>query len=164
MFRELTQYGDGPNTVIMGRVTWESIPSAFRPLPNRTNIVLSRTASYVEGCRVVSSLQEALAIATNLVFVIGGAKVLDEVFSSDLAGQVSQIYVTRIAQEFQADVFLRTAAETAFDPCLFGPLFRLQYVSKTFVYNGIAYDFAVFAQACKPPPTLMINYPDEASM
>lgn len=36
----------GQNAVIMGRVTWESIPPKFRPLDNRFNIVVSRNTSY----------------------------------------------------------------------------------------------------------------------
>ena len=35
------------NAIIMGRKTWESIPEAKRPLPNRLNIVLTRDAEYV---------------------------------------------------------------------------------------------------------------------
>jgi dihydrofolate reductase len=34
------------NAVLMGRKTWESIPTNFRPLPNRVNIVISRNADY----------------------------------------------------------------------------------------------------------------------
>lgn len=34
------------NAVIMGRITWESIPPKFRPLDNRFNIVVSRNPSY----------------------------------------------------------------------------------------------------------------------
>ena len=42
--------------VIMGRKTYESLG---RPLPNRTNVVISRTISEIEGCTVVRSLEEA---------------------------------------------------------------------------------------------------------
>ena len=34
------------NAVVMGRITWESIPKKFRPLPNRTNIIISRSNDY----------------------------------------------------------------------------------------------------------------------
>jgi dihydrofolate reductase len=48
-FRQLTTHFQEPgmsgkNTVIMGRKTWDSIPSKFRPLPERRNIVLTRNA------------------------------------------------------------------------------------------------------------------------
>lgn len=37
---------DGTNAVIMGRKSWEGIPSKFRPLPGRRNVVVSRQESY----------------------------------------------------------------------------------------------------------------------
>jgi dihydrofolate reductase len=46
--------------IIMGRKTYESIG---RPLPNRTNIVMSRTPIEIEGCIVVDSLEKALEAA-----------------------------------------------------------------------------------------------------
>lgn len=58
--------------IIMGRKTYESIG---RPLPKRHNIIISRNADYkVEGCDVVTSLDEALqrAGAVDEVFIIGG--------------------------------------------------------------------------------------------
>jgi len=54
------------NAVIMGRKTWQSLPSRFRPLKNRLNVVLSRNPSIREELsipptvRVASGLQEAL--------------------------------------------------------------------------------------------------------
>ena len=60
--------------VIMGRKTFESLG---RPLPNRTNVVISRTIDSIEGCTVVRSLEEAIAMfpAEEEVFVIGGAQI-----------------------------------------------------------------------------------------
>jgi dihydrofolate reductase len=61
--------------VIMGRRTYESIG---KPLPGRTNIVVTRVAGYAApGCRVVHSLEAALAAAAGAgkVFVIGGGEI-----------------------------------------------------------------------------------------
>jgi dihydrofolate reductase len=65
------------HVVVMGRKTYESIG---KPLPNRTNIVVSRNAAFrAEGCLVVSSLEEALRHAAAqqpeaTIFLIGGAE------------------------------------------------------------------------------------------
>jgi dihydrofolate reductase len=67
--------------VIMGRRTWDSLPPRSRPLPGRTNIVVTRQAEWrAEGAHAVASLDQALAKAeigshaTARVFVIGGAE------------------------------------------------------------------------------------------
>ena len=44
-FRDLT-IGDGFNSVVMGRKTWDSLPDSYRPLPERVNIVMSRDTSW----------------------------------------------------------------------------------------------------------------------
>ena len=50
--------------VIMGRKNFESIPEKYRPLPNRTNIVITRQSDYTaEDCVVVNSVEAALEIA-----------------------------------------------------------------------------------------------------
>jgi len=68
-FKELTM----SRTVVMGRLTWESLPSKVRPLPGRKNVVLTRQAGYMaDGAHVVSTLQEALT--DDLTWVIGGAQ------------------------------------------------------------------------------------------
>jgi dihydrofolate reductase len=47
--------------VLMGRKTWDSLPPAFRPLPGRTNIVLTRQSNWqAEGAQVVHSLPQAI--------------------------------------------------------------------------------------------------------
>lgn len=62
------------NTVIMGRKTFESLGKA---LPNRKNIVISRTMSETEGVQVVRSLRDALALCEEdrRIYVIGGAEI-----------------------------------------------------------------------------------------
>lgn len=58
----------------MGRKTYESLG---RPLPNRTNVVITRQQAEIAGCTVAHSLGEALALFSgdDEVFVIGGAQI-----------------------------------------------------------------------------------------
>lgn len=59
--------------VVMGRATWDSLPSRFRPLPGRTNIVLTHRDG-VQGAVAVPDVAAALALASG-GWVIGGAQV-----------------------------------------------------------------------------------------
>ncbi|KKC04846.1 dihydrofolate reductase [Mycobacterium nebraskense] len=73
-FKELTI----GHTVVMGRRTWESLPTKVRPLPGRKNVVLSRRSDFVaDGAQVVDSLEAALAGSANEpeTWVIGGEQV-----------------------------------------------------------------------------------------
>ena len=91
--------------VIMGRKTWESLG---RPLPGRTNIVVSRSSELaVPGARLVGSLAEALAEAAAMpgdeVFIIGGAEIYR------LALPLAQrLQLTEIDQDFAGDVHFPT--------------------------------------------------------
>lgn len=68
-FKELTM----DHTVIMGRLTWESLPASVRPLPGRRNVVISRQRGYrADGAEVVSDLQDA---PLDDAWVIGGAQI-----------------------------------------------------------------------------------------
>lgn len=91
-FKELTTN----NPVIMGRKTYESIG---RPLPNRRNIVITRNTEYsVEGCEIVSSLEEALLLTNNDCFIIGGGEIYKQ--SLEVA---DKIYLTLVNKEFEGD-------------------------------------------------------------
>ncbi|MFI3289925.1 MAG: dihydrofolate reductase [Rikenellaceae bacterium] len=83
--------------VIMGRKTYESLG---RPLPNRQNIVISRSDLKIEGCTVVHSLNEALNLFTpaDRVFIIGGAQIYAE--AMPLA---DRLYLTRVHKEYEGD-------------------------------------------------------------
>ncbi len=75
-FREKT---DG-HCVITGRKNYESIPEKFRPLPGRTNIVITRKANYkAPGALVVTSIEKAIQVAKekneNECFIIGGGEI-----------------------------------------------------------------------------------------
>lgn len=86
-----------PHHVIMGRKCFESIPEKYRPLPNRTNIVITRQENYeAKGAIVVHSLEEALTIAKmndeTEAFVIGGG----EIYALAME-KADKLYVTRVA-------------------------------------------------------------------
>lgn len=66
-FKELTL----GQTVVMGRLTWESLPAKVRPLPGRRNVVITRDAGYVaDGAEVVTALPADID-----GWVIGGAQI-----------------------------------------------------------------------------------------
>ena len=78
-FRRLT----AGHPVVMGRRTWASLPPRFRPLPGRTNVVLTRAAA-LEGAVVAPDLDTALALAAAApggeeVWVVGGGGVFTAV-------------------------------------------------------------------------------------
>ncbi|MBE6205659.1 MAG: dihydrofolate reductase [Rikenellaceae bacterium] len=83
--------------VIMGRKTYDSLG---RPLPNRTNVVISRTLNHIEGCTVVHSLEEAIALfpSEEEIFIIGGAQIYAQAL--DVA---DRMYITRIEHSYEGD-------------------------------------------------------------
>ena len=93
--------------VIMGRKNFESIPHKYRPLPNRTNIVITRQLAYkAEGSIVVNSVESALEIAKNNgdnePFIIGGGQIYKLALEANL---VDKIYLTKINHAFDGDTF-----------------------------------------------------------
>ncbi len=101
-FKEITD----DSVVIMGRKTYESLPTKYRPLPNRINIVISRTfkSDIMEDVIVCRSLNEAIKKAyvfQKNVFIIGGASVYKQALS-----RVDKIYLSEINTEIDgADSF-----------------------------------------------------------
>ena len=87
------------HTVFMGRKTFQSIG---KPLPNRRNIVISRTEKEIEGCEVLPSLEEALLLPNQNeeVMVIGGATIYNLALP-----KANRIYLTKVHHEFEADTF-----------------------------------------------------------
>jgi dihydrofolate reductase len=91
-FKELTT----GHPVVMGRKTYESIG---KPLPNRRNIIITRNLEYeVNGCEVVSSLEEALLLTNNDCFIIGGGEIYKQ--SLEVA---DKIYLTLVHKDFEGD-------------------------------------------------------------
>ena len=98
-FKRLTQGWP----VIMGRKTWDSLPPKFRPLPGRSNIVVTRQPDWKEnGAQSTASLADALELCrqSEEVWVIGGAQIYAQ--AEPLADRIE---VTEIAQNFDGDAF-----------------------------------------------------------
>jgi len=105
------------NIVIMGRKTWDSIPPKFRPLKDRTNLIISsQSADSLEGAN-----HEDVLVATNMeaglktllarsqegkikpagkVFVIGGAGIYDAALKIE---QAKHVLLTRIWNDYECD-------------------------------------------------------------
>ena len=89
--------------VIMGRKTFESLPENYRPLPDRTNIVLTRSNMEKEGIRVARSMDEAYSIAKEIddeVFIIGGASVYEQALP-----EADRMTLTEVKKEVDGDTF-----------------------------------------------------------
>ena len=92
--------------VIMGRKTWDSLG---KPLPGRTNIVITRQADFqAEGAKVVATLDEAVTLAENVAFiegqdeavVMGGA----EIYALALP-KTDRLYLTEVHAEVDGDTW-----------------------------------------------------------
>ena len=93
------------HSIIMGRKNWESIPTKFRPLPERKNIVITRNKNFKsKEAFVVNSIEQAIDISrTNEdeeVFIIGGG----EIYKLGLE-YVDKIYITEIYAEIEGNTF-----------------------------------------------------------
>ncbi len=111
-FKEITIAPSGrpQNVLIMGRKTWESLPSKFRPLPGRVNVVITSQTGY-DLPREVSrfpNLDAALGCFCSKtdehgqVFVIGGAQVFAQAIKHPLC---SKLFITHIVKDYSCDVF-----------------------------------------------------------
>ena len=144
----LTFPSTAQNAVVMGRKTWESIPKKFRPLPNRLNVVLSRSADVRTSCDIpdevlcATSFDNALDQLEPLrlngqiaqVFAIGGASVYDAALQSGLCDTV---FVTRVESEAECDVFFPELSKSAYS---------LSSTSERQEEKGIGFTFEKFAR------------------
>jgi len=129
-FKQLTQGAP----VIMGRKTWDSLPPRFRPLPGRTNIVVTRQSDWNEnGAQRASSLREALQISEQspTVWVIGGAQIYAEALP--LADRVE---VTEIDRDFDGDAHAPELGSEWVEAA------RSRHVSS----NGLPFSFATYVR------------------
>ena len=86
------------HAVIMGRKTFESLGS--RPLPKRTNIVITRGDREFKGALTAHSIEEAVRLAGNdeEIFIIGGAQIYAEALAV-----ADRMYITHVDREYDGD-------------------------------------------------------------
>jgi len=90
--------------VLMGRLSYESVG---KPLPHRTNVVITRQSNYnASGAHVVGSLEAALNLAQQAnqqeVFILGGAQIYAMALANNL---VDRLIITEIKGTFEGDAF-----------------------------------------------------------
>lgn len=124
--------------VVMGRRTWASIG---RPLPGRTNLVVSRDAALVcPGCQVVGSLAAAIAVARaggeRELFVIGGGELYREALPV-----ADRVYLTRVHASPEGDATFPTL-----DPAQWEELAREPGVAARAEPDRPAFDIVVMAR------------------
>ncbi|HEY4539665.1 MAG TPA: dihydrofolate reductase [Faecalibacter sp.] len=97
--------------IIMGRKTYESLG---RPLPNRTNIIITRDQNFIDDQIIIThSLEQALAKANEIqedVFVIGGGEIYKQAME-----YVDVIYLTEVHHEFNGDTYFPEIDEESFE-------------------------------------------------
>ncbi|GAW79796.1 bifunctional dihydrofolate reductase-thymidylate synthase [Plasmodium gonderi] len=129
------------NIVVMGRSSWDSIPKQFKPLPNRINVVLSKTLKYEhvqEKIYIISSIDELLLLLRKLnyykCFIIGGAQVYKECLNRNI---IKQIYFTRINNSYECNVLF---------PDIDREKFRVTSVSEVYNCKGTTLDFVIYSK------------------
>ena len=93
--------------IITGRKNYESIPEKYRPLKNRTNIIVTRNHNYLaEGCTVVNSISDGINLARENgeeeCFIIGGGQIYQQALEGKM---VDKLYITHVDGEFEGDTF-----------------------------------------------------------
>jgi 2-phosphosulfolactate phosphatase len=140
-FRRLTQ----GHPVLMGRRTWESLPSSMRPLPGRENIVLSGSTGFTAaGAIVASSLDDALAVIGDRGgWVVGGGSV----YAAALP-HADRVEVTIVDRGLRGDTFAPVLDERRWMPVAFEPI-EGWYTSAA---EGTRYRFVSYAHRPESAP------------
>jgi dihydrofolate reductase len=118
--------------VIMGRKTWDSLPQRFRPLPGRTNIVVTRQRDWLaRGATRAASLPEAIALCAgeSQAWVIGGAEIYAHALPLAHTAEV-----TEIEAEFEGDAYAPR----------FGPEWREIARRRERSSTGLEYSFVTY--------------------
>lgn len=92
------------NAVLMGHTTWKSLPSSVKPLPHRTNYVLStqnQTTTYTMNT-IYECIEHAIATKHDMIWVIGGESVYRQFLEKRL---VHDLWITIVHKQYSADCF-----------------------------------------------------------
>jgi dihydrofolate reductase len=133
-FKETTEHSN----VIMGRNTWDSLPERYRPLPKRTNIVISsKDLDLPEGVILARSLDEALEVNTDDgIYVIGGQQLYTAALKHPRCGG---LFITKIDAQYDCDTFF--------------PLYEHRFEESMVIdedeENGIKYEIYYWENLCR---------------
>ncbi len=119
------------HTVIFGRLTMATFPGG-KPLKNRKSILLTKQQDYqVEGATVVHSVEEAVALAPEDSFVIGGASVYVQ-----FEPYCDTAYITKLHKAFPADTYFPNLDES--------PNWELVEREGPFTHEGVDYSYLTY--------------------
>ena len=91
------------HTVVMGRKTFQSLPNSFKPLPDRQNIVLTRSDFQPKNgsVNIANSLDKAWQKAENQkIFIIGGAGIYRQTIE-----KADKMVITEVHEEYEGDTY-----------------------------------------------------------
>jgi len=126
-FKKLTT----SHPIIMGRKTYQSIN---RPLPDRTNIIVTRDKNLeIPGCIIVHSVTEAIEKAKEFdqkeIFIIGGAEIYKETLPL-----VDRLYVTKVDLDVGGDAFFPE----------YSNIFTKKISEESGEFEGLKYSYLIF--------------------
>lgn len=128
--------------VLMGRKNYESLPPKFRPLPNRTNLLVTKQKDYIaEGCHIFHTIEEAIEFAKKNgepeLFIIGGA----EIYKATLP-LADKLYLTEIDAVIDGDTYF-----PAFDKSKWQETSRIRHALDE--KHKFAFEFVVYQSTSK---------------
>ena len=97
LFKEKTK----DSVVIMGKLTWDSLP--IKPLPGRVNIILNKELIKIENAIVCTSINQALETANKYnkeIFCMGGSSIYKQMITD-----ATYLYISHIKGEFEGNIF-----------------------------------------------------------
>jgi dihydrofolate reductase len=126
--------------VILGRKNYESLPKKYQPLPNRTNVIVTRQSGYhAPGCLIVNSIEEAILVARDNgereAMVIGGS----EIYALSLPF-ADRLYLTEIKAAVDGDVTF-----PKFDKTEWKEISRVHHSQDA--RHAFAFDFVLYEKA-----------------